>query len=154
MKMLTKTGKYALVPLVLLFGSIYPVQISLTKADFEPIGVKTTTTPTVETPLLAPTLETVKTREVWVTAYTSTPEETDDTPFVTASGHKTGDGIIASNFLPFGTKVRIPTLFGAKVFVVEDRMAKRMVNRVDVWMAEKETAMHFGIRQATIEILD
>src|SRR5882724_9437368 len=49
---------------------------------------------------------------VWVTAYTSVPEETDDTPFITAMGTKTRDGIVATNMLPFGTKVKIPALFG------------------------------------------
>ena len=47
-------------------------------------------------------VEGVKT--AWVTAYSSTPEETDDTPFVTASGTSVRDGVIATNFLEFGTK--------------------------------------------------
>ena len=45
-----------------------------------------------------------RTIEVWVTAYSSTPEETDDTPRITASGGEVRDGIVAANFLPFGAE--------------------------------------------------
>ncbi|MBD3252034.1 hypothetical protein GF380_06350, partial [Candidatus Uhrbacteria bacterium] len=55
-----------------------------------------------------------------MTAYTSRPEETDDTPFITADGSHVRDGIVAANFLPFGTKVRIPSLFGDQIFEVHD----------------------------------
>src|SRR3989338_9188671 len=47
-----------------------------------------------------------------VTAYSSSVDETDSTPFVTASGTKTRDGVIASNLFPFGTQVKIPEFFG------------------------------------------
>lgn len=90
---------------------------------------------------------------VWVTAYSSTPEETDDTPFVTAKGTEVRDGIIAANFLPFGTEVRIPSLFGDKVFIVEDRMHQRKKNFVDIWMPTKEAAQQFGIARAEIVVL-
>ncbi len=93
-------------------------------------------------------------RKVWVTAYSSTPEETDDTPFTTASMTEVRDGIIAANFLPFGTKVMIPELFGDKIFVVEDRMHKRKVDFVDVWMADKNAALEFGISHTDIVILN
>lgn len=93
-------------------------------------------------------------KKVFVTAYTSVPEETDDTPFTTASGSHTRDGVIAANFLPFGTKVRIPELFGSKVFTVEDRMAKRNARKMDVWMPTKSGALRFGIRYAAIEIVE
>lgn len=95
-----------------------------------------------------------KSRKVWVTAYTSTPEETDDTPFITAMGTKVRDGIIATNLLPFGTKVKIPKLFGNKVFVVEDRMHRRKQNNVDIWMDSKEDALEFGIAYADIVVLN
>lgn len=94
------------------------------------------------------------TRTVRITAYSSTPEETDDTPFTTALGTQVRDGIIAANFLPFGTRVRIPKVFGSKVFVVEDRMNRRHTNVVDVWMPSKELARTFGKMNATIEVLD
>ena len=41
-----------------------------------------------------------------VTAYSSEPNETDDTPFITADGSHVADGIAASNLLPFGTKIQ------------------------------------------------
>ncbi len=94
-----------------------------------------------------------KVYRVWVTAYSSVPEETDDTPLITASGHKVRDGIIAANFLPFGTLVMIPDIFGDKVFTVLDRMHKRKEGFVDVWMPTKEDALKFGIRKTEIIIV-
>jgi 3D (Asp-Asp-Asp) domain-containing protein len=88
-----------------------------------------------------------------MTAYTSRPEETDDSPFITADGSHVADGIIAANFLPFGTKVRIPALFGDKVFEVHDRMNQRYSYKVDVWMEKYPDAIQFGVRHADIEIV-
>ncbi len=93
-------------------------------------------------------------RKVWVTAYSSSPDETDDTPFETASMTYVRDGIIAANFLPFGTKILIPELFGDKIFVVEDRMHERKRDFVDIWMSSKEEALRFGINRAEIVILN
>jgi len=97
---------------------------------------------------------TAKTYDVWVTAYSSTPDQTDSTPFITASGIRVKDGIIAVNFLPFGTKVLIPELFGDKVFTVEDRMHRRKTNNVDIWMSSRSKALKFGIARAKIVILE
>ncbi len=95
-----------------------------------------------------------KTRKVWITAYSSTPEETDDTPFITASGKTVRDGIVAANFLPIGCKIQIPSLFGNKTFVVEDRMNSRYKNSVDIWMTSKSKALYFGASYADIVILN
>jgi len=103
--------------------------------------------------LASPTLETWSTMQVWVTAYTSSPEETDDTPHVTAMGSKTRDGVLATNMFPFGTKVRIPKFFGEKVFTVEDRMHPRKKNFMDVWMSEKKDAFRFGIAYTEVLVL-
>ena len=62
---------------------------------------------------------------VLATAYSSTPDQTDATPFITAWNTRVRDGILAANFLPFGTLVKIPEVFGDKIFVVEDRMHQR-----------------------------
>ena len=97
------------------------------------------------------------TREVTVviTAYSSTPDQTDDTPFITASGKTTADGIIANNYLPFGTKIKIPELYGEKVFVVEDRMNWKKSNyHFDIWFASYQDAKNFGVKKAVIEILE
>lgn len=93
-------------------------------------------------------------REVWVTAYSSSPDETDNTPFETASMTSVREGIIAANFLPFGTKVLIPELFGDTIFVVEDRMHERKKDFIDIWMPSKEEALRFGINRAEIVILN
>lgn len=89
-----------------------------------------------------------------LTAYSSTVCQTDSTPFITASGAWVRDGIIAANFLPFGSKVRIPSIFGDKVFIVKDRMNRRFNSRVDIWMTFRQDALNFGIKQADIEILE
>ncbi|MDO8592849.1 MAG: hypothetical protein Q7R92_03740 [bacterium] len=92
-----------------------------------------------------------------VTAYNSDPGQTDDSPCITANNFNVcNHGIedtIAANFLPFGAKVRIPELFGDKVFVVRDRMNRRFSNRVDVWMLEKPDAINFGVKIAKIQVL-
>lgn len=97
----------------------------------------------------------VKTFMVDATAYTSSVEECDSDPFITADGSTTRDGIIAANFLPFNTKVRIPELFGDKIFEVHDRMNARYWYRVDVWMEKKPDMRQFGIhRNVKIEIVE
>lgn len=127
--------------------------------------VKPTTTPKKKTvakaeatktpaPAITTSGDVVRTLRVSSTAYNSLPNQTDSTPFITASGKRTRDGIVAANFLPFGTKIRIPEVFGDKVFVVEDRMNKRYKNRVDVWMASYDAAIKYGVRTVTIEVLE
>ena len=99
--------------------------------------------------------EVAKSVHMIVTAYTSSPEETDDTPFITASGKYVEDGIIANNLLPFGTKVMIPELYGDKIFIVEDRMHSRKGKyQADIWMANKSEARIFGAKVVNIEIIE
>jgi len=90
---------------------------------------------------------------VTVTAYSSEVEQTDSTPYITASGTYVRQGVVAANWLPIGTKVRIPDLFGDQVFVVEDRMHSRHTNRLDVWFPNRAEAVQFGLREANVEIL-
>jgi len=95
------------------------------------------------------------TKTVTVTAYSSTPDQTDDSPFITASGQFVRDGIIASNFLAFGTKVQFPDLFGDKVFQVEDRMHQRYdTGRVDIWFPDRNSAKTFGIQKTAMIVLN
>lgn len=90
-----------------------------------------------------------------LTAYSSTPDQTDDTPFITASGKTVIDGIVANNMLPFGTKIRIPELYGDKVFIVEDRMHKRKGKyQTDIWFSDYQEAKEFGAKLLDIEILE
>lgn len=101
------------------------------------------------------TSEPKKVVQVVLTAYTSSHDETDDTPFVTASGSVVRPGVAASSFLPFGTKFRVPRLFGEKVFVVEDSMNLRYEGSkiVDLWFETKNDAQDFGKKMANIEII-
>lgn len=92
------------------------------------------------------------TMTVSATAYNSLPEQTDSTPFITASGTHVRHGVLAANFLPIGTKVKIPALYGDQVFVVEDRMNPRYTQRVDIWMESYDDARQFGVRTIEIEI--
>ncbi|MEK7481938.1 MAG: hypothetical protein AAB607_01150 [Patescibacteria group bacterium] len=94
-----------------------------------------------------------KVMNIWITAYSSTPEQTDSTPFITASGNYVRIGVAAANFLPFGSRFKLPELFDDKVFVVEDRMHERFNNRIDIWFSTKEEAKNFGKRLAKVEIL-
>jgi len=93
--------------------------------------------------------------KVVVTAYSSCPYETDNTPLITANGSEVKEGIVANNLLPFGTEIRIPELYGNKVFVVEDRMsAKKGYYHVDIWFPSKEQAIRFGAFKTYIEVLE
>jgi 3D (Asp-Asp-Asp) domain-containing protein len=89
-----------------------------------------------------------------VTAYSSTVDQTDDTPFIAANGTYVHDGVVAANFLPFGTKIKIPEKFGDKIFVVEDRMHRRHVQRVDIWFPNRASALRFGYQELKIQILE
>jgi len=97
-------------------------------------------------------------RYLVVTAYNSELGQTDDSPCITANNFNVCDyGVedtIAANFLPFGAKVKIPELFGERVFTVRDRMNRRFSNRVDVWMQEKPDAVNFGVKIAKIVVLN
>jgi 3D (Asp-Asp-Asp) domain-containing protein len=89
-----------------------------------------------------------------VTAYSSTPWETDEDPHITASGKIVKDGIVANNLLPFGTKIKIPEIFGDKIFVVEDRMSFEKGNyQFDVWFEDYFEALKFGAKKTYVEIL-
>ena len=91
---------------------------------------------------------------VIVTAYSSTPDQTDSSPFITANGTYVRDGIIAANFLPFGAKVKFPEYSGDKIFTVEDRMAKKNSHKIDIWMISRNAAMNFGVKRLAYEIVE
>ncbi|MBI4427332.1 MAG: 3D domain-containing protein [Candidatus Magasanikbacteria bacterium] len=102
-------------------------------------------------------------RMVWVvvTAYSSTSDQTDNTPCIAAKGFdlckahaEFGEGnTIAANFLPINKQIKLPELFGDKTFVVRDRMNERYGNgRIDVWMPTREMAKEFGVKRVKMEI--
>lgn len=91
---------------------------------------------------------------VAVTAYTSRPEETDDTPHITASNTWAKPGTVAlsrdllERYTPgapfrFGDTI---VLEGLGVFRVEDTMNPRAVRRVDIWYADLPAAQAFGVK--------
>ena len=93
--------------------------------------------------------------EVVVTAYSSTVDQTDSDPFITAAGTWVKEGIVASNLLPFGTEIRIPEIYGEKIFVVEDRMSWRKGEyHIDIWFPDYWQALNFGVKETYIEILE
>lgn len=86
-----------------------------------------------------------------VTAYTSSVDETDDTPYLTASGDLVGPETVACpSRYSFGTKIQIEK----RVFICKDRMNKRFrdKNYFDIWVESKEIAKEFG-RKKNIEVL-
>ena len=69
----------------------------------------------------------------------------------TASGVMPKAGVTAAaNAFPFGTRLRIE---GVGERVVQDRMARRYSNRVDVFFATHEQAKRFGIRTNLVEVV-
>src|SRR3989338_3576036 len=110
-----------------------------------------------ETALVKPTdpITIKKTMVVSATAYSSTPDQTDATPFITSNGKRVYDGLIFSNLFPYNTKVRIPDMFGDKIFTVNDRMnARYHTGRFDVWMGSRTDAKQFGLRRVRIQIVE
>ncbi|MFN3179860.1 MAG: 3D domain-containing protein [Thermus sp.] len=114
-----------------------------------------------------------KTMVLEATAYTSSVRETDSTPFITATGMRTRLGVLAVSpdllkVLPFGTKVRLKDLgsvygrgrgqfdylFRDRIFVVADVMHPRMREKVDVWLPDRATALRFGRRVVSLEVVE
>lgn len=96
-----------------------------------------------------------ETISITATAYSSTPDNTDSTPFITSNGKPVYDGLIAANWLPYNTKIRIPDIFGEKIFTVNDRMnARYKTGRFDVWMKSRDDARKFGARRVRVQIVE
>lgn len=76
-----------------------------------------------------------------VTFYTSSEDETDNTPHITASNQKTRSGIVANNCLPFGTRV----IIDYTSYEVQDRMNRRYgCSHFDIWVETKDVAYELG----------
>ena len=87
-------------------------------------------------------------REEWQTAeasaYTSRPEETDDTPCISANGMDICqyDGcIVATNHLPLNTYIEIE---GFGKCLVADRMNRRYTYNIDIYFIYYQDAINFG----------
>lgn len=136
------------------FDSLYQsIQGISTLANDSTIRSDAVTSVTNPSDSKAKTKTAVKTYVVSASAYSSSVDETDSTPFITAAGTYVRDGIVAANFLPMGTAIKIPAIYGNKIFVVEDRMNSRYQYNVDVWFPSKELAKQFGRKTIKIEIV-
>jgi len=91
---------------------------------------------------------------VTVTGYSSTVDQTDDSPFITAMNTPVRPGILALSrdllreFTPgapfrFGDVVELE---GVGLFQVEDTMNPRYMKRVDIWFGSREAARQWGRR--------
>lgn len=130
--------------------------LMVVQADMTSITTGTsagTTIPQIPAPIAESTDTIVSTLSMRVTAYASVPDETDSTPFTTADGTHVATGIVASNILPFGTRIKIPALFGDEIFTVHDRMSPRIKNTIDIWMPSVKQALYFGAEHANIVVL-
>ena len=89
---------------------------------------------------------------VTVTGYSSTADQTDATPFITAANTRVRTGIVALSrdllreYTPgapfqFGDRVLIR---GIGEFRVEDTMNRRYRKRVDIWFATRGEARNWG----------
>lgn len=88
-----------------------------------------------------------------ITSYNPVPEQTDDTPFITASGidiRETNYQICASNEFPFGTIIRIEGLGACEI---QDRTNKRYKYRIDWLTMTEDEAMEIGKKNLEIEIV-
>lgn len=112
-----------------------------------------------ETPAQVLIPATHKTHSVRLTAYNAVPEQTDSTPFVTASGIPTNPETIAARShdlaadMPFGTVIALETpvksnscgfstvehLIGYRV--IADTMHERMTKKIDILLDENDTVM-------------
>jgi len=102
-----------------------------------------------------PEPEVIKRLLVIVTGYSSTEDQTDSEPFITAAGTRVREGIVANNILPFGTKIRVPEIFGDQIFIVEDRMSWEKENyHFDIWFSDYWQALSLGGKRTYIEILE
>lgn len=86
-----------------------------------------------------------------VTAYSSTVDQCDSTPFITANGERVSEGGIACpRYIPFGTLVKIDD----EIYTCNDRMNERYAHRFDIWFASTEQATQFGKQVKEIIRLD
>jgi 3D (Asp-Asp-Asp) domain-containing protein len=96
-------------------------------------------------------------RRLTVTAYSPEPSQTDDTPLHTATNNRVRPGIVAvsrdlfDNGWVFGKKVYIK---GLGVFVIDDLMARRKKNQLDIFMPDTGKARNFGRQKRDVYLLE
>jgi len=114
----------------------------------------------------------IPTYTVTVTAYNAVPSQTDENPFVTASGAYSNPAVVAArsrdlaDTLPFGTVIEIETpdrsdtcgysvVSGSVGYrVIADSMNARIQNTVDVLLPEVSSARTLGsCKDVTIRVV-
>ena len=105
---------------------------------------------------------------VTITAYNPVAAQTDNTPFITATGTRMRSGIIALSrdllpLIPYGSVIRFVKLqhdpsschatLPRGTFRVEDTMHPRKKRQVDVAMMSYQSARHFGRCRGMIQVL-
>jgi 3D (Asp-Asp-Asp) domain-containing protein len=87
---------------------------------------------------------------VQASAYAPSPYQTDATPCTTAIGTHVRPGVVATNFLPFGTILQI----NGEKYIVEDRMNSRYDGYyMDIWFPSTSSALEFGRHKLDITII-
>ncbi len=93
--------------------------------------------------------------DVTATAYSPRAQETDDTPWETATLTRCVEGrtiAVSQDHVDWlGRRVYIP---GYGVRVVEDLMNKRFTDRIDFFIEDTAQAERFGVKQLKIILLD
>lgn len=99
-------------------------------------------------------LENIQTASVTITAYSSTRDQCDSTPHITASQKPVRVGSLAVSRdllkemgISYGQRVLIP---GYGMFEVLDTMHPRWQRRVDIWESDREAALLFGRQEGTL----
>lgn len=145
-----------------LFGALMGLFLLAGSAAGMPASRMPTSTPAPQAPLSLQAPQAVRvapTYTLTLTAYNAVPGQTDDTPFVTASGAYTNPEVVAARSqdlrqeLPFGTIIAItgpanPSASGTCGYqavgdtigyrVVADTMNARYTNRIDVVFGEHD----------------
>lgn len=157
-KIKNKKTQYSIAVALLAIVMLYVAQAQVLAEDYfvlgEPVNLQIVGGTTLLPHIAPPALVVIRKVKVITTAYSSTVDQTDDTPFITASNKKVRNGIVANNLLAFGTNVRFPELFGDRVFQVEDRMSSQKGNyHFDIWFADTDDAKEFGAQMTVMEIL-
>ena len=108
------------------------------------------------------------TLQTTMSAYSSTEDQTDGTPRITATGQQVREGIIAvsrdllETQLPYGTQVKVINLqrdekgcggFDTGVLEVQDTMSEDKTNQVDLWLPTREEALEWGKCTVTLEVI-
>lgn len=128
------------------FAFIHDSELKTNAIDGSVLG-----TTTSHLPILSLALKPGESVLAVATAYSSDADQTDSSPLITASGERVGSGVIAANFVPLGTHLKI----GHQTYTVKDRMNARYNNTysVDLWMPSTEAARHFGVRMVEVTVL-